>query len=45
MKLDQNLVDAAINFLKIRFPDGEDWKGAAAMYTESGKIILVGPKC
>ena len=39
MKLDQKLVDAAIEFIKDRFPEVGDWDGAAAMYTESGKIL------
>ena len=38
MKLDQKLVDAAIKFLEERLPDG-DWEGAAAMYTEKGRIL------
>ncbi len=39
MKLDSNLIDAAISFIKTRFPD-EAWAGAAAMYTEDGQILL-----
>ncbi len=37
MKLDQRLVDAAIELMKAKFPTGPG--GAAAMYTESGKIL------
>ena len=39
MKLDAKLVDAAISFVKARFPD-EKWAGAAAMYTEDGQLLL-----
>ena len=37
MKLDQNLVDAAIGQALERFP--ESWSGAAAIYTENGQIL------
>lgn len=40
MKLDQTLVDATINFIKSRFPKVGDWDGAAAMYTQTGKILV-----
>ena len=30
---------AAVNFLNSRFP-GESWEGAAAMYTENGRILI-----
>lgn len=40
MKLDQKLVDATIDFIKSRFPKVGDWDGAAAMYTQSGKILV-----
>jgi cytidine deaminase len=39
MKLDQALVNAAIDFIKARFPKIGDWDGAAAMYTKTGKIL------
>jgi cytidine deaminase len=39
VKLDQKLIDAAIDFIKNRFPTVGDWDGAAAMYTRSGKIL------
>lgn len=39
MKLDQRLVDAAIELIKTRFPKIGDWDGSAALYTESGKIL------
>jgi cytidine deaminase len=39
MKLNQELVDAAIKLIIDRYGDKDDWKGAAAMYTESGKIL------
>jgi cytidine deaminase len=39
MKLDQQLVDAAIALTKKRYPVVGDWDGAAAAYTESGKIL------
>lgn len=38
MKLDQKLVDAAIHFIKSRFPKVGDWD-TAAMYTHKGKIL------
>src|SRR3989344_8052113 len=37
MKLDQKLVDAAINLMKLRFPAGPG--GAAALYIEDGQIL------
>ena len=40
MKLDQKLVDAVKGFIEERFPDGEDFKGAAGAYTKSGKILI-----
>jgi cytidine deaminase len=39
MKLDFQLVDAAISFIKARFPN-ETWAGAAAMYTEDQQILI-----
>lgn len=39
IKLDEKLVQAAIDFIEKRYPDNEDWKGAAAMYTESGSSL------
>jgi cytidine deaminase len=39
MRLDQRLVDAAIDFVESRFP-GEPYEGAAAMYTEDGEILI-----
>lgn len=38
MKINQKLLDAAIKLIEVRYPEG-NWKGAAAVYTESGKII------
>lgn len=38
MKLDQNLVNAAISFIEVRFPDQEG--EAAAMYTDDGEILI-----
>jgi len=38
MKLDQKLIDAAMDFLNKRFPGKEG--GVAAMYTEDGEILL-----
>ena len=39
MKLDSRLVDAAISFIRSRYPD-EPWAGAAAMYTEDGIVLI-----
>lgn len=39
MKLDQKLVDAAIEFTKQRFPT-EEWAGASAMYTDGGQVLI-----
>jgi cytidine deaminase len=39
MKVDQKLVDAALTFLDKRHPDKTEG-GVAAMYTETGKILL-----
>lgn len=39
MKVDQKLVDTAIAFIRQRYPDNAAWKGAAAMYTETGRIL------
>jgi cytidine deaminase len=39
MKLDQNLVDAAIKFVDERFLN-ESWAGAAAMYAHDGAILI-----
>src|SRR5262245_48100754 len=39
MRLDQRLVDAAIDFTNRRFP-GQAPEGAAAMYTEDGEILI-----
>lgn len=38
MRLDQRLVDAAIDLMKLRFPL-EEWAGAAAMYTREGALL------
>ena len=38
MKLDQKLVDLALQFLNDRYPDGVG--GVAAMYTDDGEILL-----
>jgi cytidine deaminase len=38
MRLDQRLVDAAIEFVERRFPGANE--GAAAMYTEDGEILV-----
>ena len=40
MKLDQTLVNAAIDFVKNRFPRDEPWEGASAMYTDDGSILI-----
>jgi cytidine deaminase len=40
LKLDQALVDATIQFIKERFPVVNDWDGAAAMYTHTGRILV-----
>lgn len=37
MNIEQTLYDAAIDLIKNRYPSG--WGGAAAMYTEGGKIL------
>ena len=39
MKLDQKLVDAAIQLIEERYPNVGDWDGAAAIYTNSGCIL------
>jgi cytidine deaminase len=39
MKLDQALVNSAINFIACRFSD-KKWVGAAAMYTDDGQILI-----
>ena len=39
MRLDQRLVDAAIEFVERRFP-GQPYEGAAAMYTADGDILV-----
>jgi cytidine deaminase len=39
MRLDQRLVDAALNFVNKRFP-GQPFEGAAAMYTADGDILV-----
>lgn len=39
MNLDSKLVEAVKAFIQSRFPD-ESWVGAAAMYTEDGKILI-----
>lgn len=39
MNLDQKLVDAAIALIKTRNPKAGEWDGAAALYTETGKIL------
>jgi cytidine deaminase len=38
MKLDQRLVNAAIELMNKRFPK-ESWGGAAAMYTREGELL------
>ncbi len=38
MKVDQKLVQAAIDFVRERFPSGVE--GAAAMYLEDGQILV-----
>ena len=38
MKLDQELVETAVQLLKKRYQDGEPG-GAAAMYTKEGKVL------
>ncbi|MBP9708243.1 MAG: hypothetical protein KBD78_11410 [Oligoflexales bacterium] len=38
MKVDQNLVQAAIDFVNKRFPTGVE--GAAAVYLEDGQILV-----
>lgn len=40
MKLDQKLIDAAISFVRERFPAAGDWDGAAAMYTTTGRLLV-----
>ncbi len=40
MKLDEKLVQACKDFIKTRFPDCSVIEGAAAMYTESGEILI-----
>lgn len=43
--VDENLYNEALRFINKRFP-GEAWSGAAAMYTESGKILIsTAPAC
>jgi len=42
VKVDQKLVDAAIELATRRYandPDGDGWAGAAAMYTSDGRIL------
>jgi len=39
MKIDQVLVNAAIDFIGSRFSERK-WAGAAAMYTEDGQILI-----
>lgn len=39
MKLDQRLVDAAMELIRLRYPNVGGWEGAAALYTDSGKIL------
>ena len=39
MKLDSKLVEAAKNFVQLRFPT-ESWAGAAAMYTDQGSLLI-----
>jgi cytidine deaminase len=44
LRLDQPLIDAAIDFVERRFP-GEPWAGAAAMYVEDGALLIsTGPE-
>ena len=38
MKVDDNLVNAAIEFVKNRFPSGVE--GASAMYLEDGTVLI-----
>jgi cytidine deaminase len=40
MKVDQKLVNAAIEFVKNRFPGNQPFEGAAAMYTDDGSILI-----
>ena len=40
MQVDKKLYDAALKFLNKRFPNKTEDGGVAAMYTESGKILL-----
>jgi cytidine deaminase len=43
--VDENLYNAACAFLSERFPD-QVWQGAAAMYTNTGRILLsTAPEC
>jgi cytidine deaminase len=39
LRLDQRLVDAAIDFVERRFP-AEPWAGAAAMYLDDGAMLI-----
>lgn len=38
-RLDQRLVNAAIDFVTKRFPN-QPWAGAAGMYTEDGEVLI-----
>lgn len=38
--LDQQLIDAAIQFTKQRFPADKAWEGAAAVRTSDGEILI-----
>jgi cytidine deaminase len=39
LRLDQRLIDAAVDFVERRFP-GQAWAGAAAMYVDDGEILI-----
>ena len=39
MKTHQHLIDAAIELIKERYPEGDDWKGAAALQTRTGRVL------
>ncbi|WP_181150992.1 hypothetical protein [Paenibacillus sp. PCH8] len=42
--IEQQLFDAASNFVKQRYPQG--WGGAGAVYTEAGSLLIsVAPAC
>jgi len=39
MDSDPQLIDAAIGLIRARYPDDDDFKGAAALRTKSGRIL------